>query len=288
MVTLLASLWMKTLLNWVVLLVQKGHVGRSFWGAFCVSLALGDTLLHLSLTCMFLLEDVQVFTLHLTKYHVCVLVQAACSVQGLLHWPVFILSALDILWRSRCSCPSPMQTLVHASATFLLWTLATWYVLTMPDPHPLTRDQDDHITLQLCNVVGGAQSRQVAWASLLMLAGVACYISLARRLNTEQLRECACHFLSTWSSFLLLLLFILVSGIEVPPYLEMNGVWLCFIHGLHAAVAPRSCACVFCTHTQDDTQKSRARPPHVCVLTDRSGLSAETLPVQLLHTRRLA
>ncbi|XP_017327004.1 probable G-protein coupled receptor 160 [Ictalurus punctatus] len=289
MVTLLASLWMKTLLNWVVLVVQKGHVGRSFWSVFCVSVALGDTLLDLSVTCVFLAQDVQVFGLHLTKYHVCVLVQAACSVQGVLHWPVFILSGLDVLWSRRRSCPRSPQTLVHTTTVFLLWTLAVMYIFTVPDSHPLTRDEDNHITLQRCQVMGGAQSRQVALASLLTLVGVACYMrSSVRSTNTEQLRECVCHFLSTWSSFLLLLLFILASGTEVPPYLDMNGVWLCFIHSLLTAVALTSCSCVFCTHTQDDTWKSCTGLTHICFLRDKLGFTAETLPAQTLHTRRLA
>ncbi|XP_027009343.1 probable G-protein coupled receptor 160 [Tachysurus fulvidraco] len=287
METLLATLWMKTLLNWVVVLVQKGHVGRSFCGVFCVSLALGDALLHLSITCIFLVQDVQMFTLHLTKYHVCVLVQMACSIQWLLHWPVFILSALDVLWSARRPCPRPTQMLVHNATTLLLWTLSALYVFTVPDSHPITRDQDDHVTLQLCQVICGAQSRQVAWASLLMLVGMACYMIWVRSLNAEQLRECLGHFLSTWSSFLLLLLFILLSGTEVPPYLEMNGVWLCFIHSLHNAVALRSCSCIFCTHTQDDMWKSRTSHSHVCSLTDKYSLTSETLTVQVPHTRRL-
>ncbi|XP_034159894.2 probable G-protein coupled receptor 160 [Pangasianodon hypophthalmus] len=288
MATLLVSLWMKTLLNWVVLVVQKGHVGRSFWGVFCVSVALGDALLHLSVTCVFLAQDVTVFGLHLTKYHVCVLVQAACSIQGVLHWPFFILSGLDIVWSTRRACPRPVQMLVHITVVFLLWTLAVLYVFTVPDSHPLTRDEDDHVTLQRCHVTDGAQSRQVAWASLLTLVGVACYIHSVRRTNAEHLRDCVCHFLSTWSSFLLLLLFILVSGTEVPPYLDMNCVWLCFIHSLHTAVALRSCACVFCTHTQDDTWKSLTHLTQVCFLTDKSSFTAETLSAQTLHTQRLA
>lgn len=285
MVTLLVSLWMKTLLNWVVLMVQKGHVGRSFWGVFCMSVALCDALLHLSVTCVFLVQDVQVFGLRLTKYHVCVLVQAACSVQGVLHWPVFILCGLDVLWSTRRPCPRLTQTLIHATAVFLLWTLAVLFVFTVPDSHLLTRDKDNHLILQQCQVTGMAQSRQVAWASLLTL--VACYIRSVRRTNSEQLRECVCHFLSTWSSFLLLLLLILVSGTEVPPYLDMNGVWLCFIHSLHTAVALRSCTCIFCAHTQDDTWKSRTRLTHVCFLTDKSSFTAETPSEQMLHTRRL-
>ncbi|KAM9501067.1 putative G-protein coupled receptor 160 [Clarias gariepinus] len=275
MATLLVSLWIKTLLNWVVLVVQKGHVGRSFWGVFCVSLALVDALLHLSITCVFLAQDVQVFGLRLTKYQVCVLVQAACSVQGVLHWPVFILFGLDVLWSSRCNRPRPVHTLIHATTAFLLWVLAASYVLSIPDFHPLTEDQDDHLTLQRCHLTGGAQSRQVAWASLLMLVAVVCYTRSVRRINTELQRERVCHFLSTWISFLLLLLFILTSRTEVPPYLDMNAVWLCFIHSLLTAATLRSCACVFCAHTQDDTWKSRTRLTHVCLLNDKSSFSAE-------------
>lgn len=286
MVTLLVSLWLKTLLNWVVLLVQKGHVGRSFWGVFCVVLTLGDALLHLSVTCVFLAQDFQVFGLHFTKYHVCVLVQAACSVQEVLHWPVFILSGLDVLWNA-CR-PGPGPTLVHSAATFLLWSLASWYIFTAPDLHSLTGDRDGHVTLQLCHVTGGAQSRQVAWASLAMLVGVACYITWGTRTKAEPLRECTCHFLSTWSSFLLLLLFILASGTEVPPYLDMNAVWLCFIHSLHTAVAQGSCACVFCSDAPDNAWKSRPPHTHALFRTDQSALSAQTPSAQTLHTRRLA
>lgn len=288
MATLLVSLWMKTLLNWVMVLVQKAHVGRSFWGVFCVSVALGDALLHLSVTFVSMAQDVQVFGLHLTKYSVCVVVQAACSIQGVLHWPVFILAGLDVLWSSRSSCPRLTQALVHAAAVVLLWTLSAAYVFSVPDFHPLTRDEDDHTTLQRCLVTGGAQSRQVAWASLLTLMGVAFYIRWGRRRNAEQLRGCVCHFLSTWSSFLLLLLFILASGTEVPPYLDMNGVWLCFIHSLHTAVTLRSCTCIFCAHTQDDMLNTHTRHTHVCFLTNKPSSSAETVSSQTLYTRRLA
>ncbi|XP_060776922.1 probable G-protein coupled receptor 160 [Neoarius graeffei] len=287
LVTLLVSLWMKTLVNWVVLMLQKGHVGQSFWGIFCVSVALGDALLHLSVTCVFLVQDVQVFELRLTKYHVCVLVQAACSIQGVLHWPVFILCGLDILWRTRHPCPHLTQTLVHTTVVLLLWTLAMFFVFTIPDSHLLTKDEDDHITLQRCQVMGGAQSRQVAWASLLTLMGMACYILSVRKTNAEQLRKCVCHFLSTWSTFLLLLFFILVSGTEVPPYVDMNSMWLCFIHSLHTVLALQSCTCIFCAHTQDNTWKSHTRLTHVCFLTNKLSFTAETPSEQTLHTRRL-
>ncbi|KAI5609436.1 putative G-protein coupled receptor 160 [Silurus asotus] len=284
---------MKTLLNSVVLLAQKGHVGRSFWGVFCVSVALGDALLHLAFTCMYLVRDVQVFGLHLTKYHMCVVVQAACSVQGLLHWPVFILFGLDVLWSSRCPRPRPALTLVHTAVVFLLWTLSVWFVFTIPDSHPLTRDEDDHLALQHCHVMGGAQSRQVAWASLFLLVGTACYIRSGRSPNADRLRERLCHFQSTWSSFLLLLLFVLVSGTEVPPYLDMNAVWLCFIHSLHTAAALRSCSCVFCNHLPDHTGRictclTHTSHTHVCFLTDKSSFNAETLSAQMLQTHTLA
>ncbi|MGL6081444.1 MAG: hypothetical protein ACRC4N_02920 [Gammaproteobacteria bacterium] len=283
MATLLVSLWLKTLLNWVVLLVQKDHLRRSFLSVFCVSLALADALLHLSVTCVFLAQDVQVFGLHLTKYHVCAVVQVACSVQGVLHWPVFALSALDTLCSLRGSCPRSTVTLVYVAVTLLLWTLSSSYVLSVPDYHPLTRDEDEHVILQLCQLTGRAQSRQVAWASLLALVGVAFYIIRKRKLS-ELLKDYVGHFLSSWSCFLLLLFFVLSTGTEVPPYLELNGVWLCFIHGLHTAVGLRNCDCVFCTRTQDDDRKGHVDHAHL----KNSGFSEETSSAQTLHTRRLA
>lgn len=251
-------------------------MGQSFWGMFCMSVALGDALLHLSVTCVFLAQDIQMFGLHLTKYQVCVLVQAASSVQGVLQWPVFILFALDILWREWHPCPHSVQALILTASVFLLWTMAMLYVFSGSSFHPLTRDEDNHVTLQHCQLTGGAHSRQVVWAALLTLVGVACYTHWLRRANGNHLRGCLGHFLSTWSSFLLLLLFILASGTEVPPYLDMNGVWLCFIHSLHTAAALRSCPCFFCAHTQDDTWMSYTSASCYVKSRHRNATSADT------------
>ncbi|KAJ8279273.1 hypothetical protein COCON_G00063390, partial [Conger conger] len=99
MPSLLLALGGKTLLNWAAVFVQRRHMCRSFLGTFCMSLAVADTLLFLSVSAIFLLGDVRVLGLRVTRHHVCALVHMACLAYSLLHWPVLLLAGLDY-WRT--------------------------------------------------------------------------------------------------------------------------------------------------------------------------------------------
>ncbi|XP_062848887.1 probable G-protein coupled receptor 160 [Trichomycterus rosablanca] len=247
MTNLLAALWLKSLLNWVVLAVQKGHVTWSLVGVFCVGVLLADTFLHLTLTLLFLVQDVYLAELHLTRYHVCLLTQAACSVYDILQWPVFILAGLDSYWSGRWS--RRVQKRVYVVTVLLMLMLAVIYVFQAPDPDP---EDGDYVTEQKCHVTGGSQSLQVFWLVMLIVVGMICFrlLPTVEMKRAALLKESVSTFLSTWRTFLLLLLFILVSRTPVPPYLVMNAVWLGFVHSLHTAVTLTNCNCIFHKRTE--------------------------------------
>ncbi|XP_036452611.1 probable G-protein coupled receptor 160 [Colossoma macropomum] len=250
--TLLLLLWLKALLNWLVVLTQWPHMVRTFTGVLCISLALVDTLLDVVVTQVFFMEDFSICGLHLTRYHICLLIQAAGFIYGVLHWPVFLLIGADSYFtESTTEVPWPRK-LTYICGTLLLWVLATLYVFSRPDSSPITEDD----LLRQCKLTSRSQSSQVATVVLLALAAVLLCTSVppekGRRFQGQALLRCSvCAFLSTWSPFLVLLASLLCSQAEIPAYMDMNVPWLCLLHSFHITLALRSCSCLLCSQKED-------------------------------------
>ncbi|XP_061100089.1 probable G-protein coupled receptor 160 [Conger conger] len=251
----------KCLLNWTVVLSQWRHMGRSFLGTFCVSLALADTLLALALSTIYGLQDFHLLGLRFTQHHICLLIQIACFTYGLLHWPLFLLAGMDHYWTLQL-CPHLLhwfRRLAYALGVCVVWTLALLYVFLGSGFYP-NLEEDVHILLHQCRVASSPQSSQVS-AVLLLVLGCTflyCYLELrtaaspgrapvsrtaqtGRSLSRYVLCLKVKLFLSTWAPFVVFQAAVLFLRVEIPAYLDMNIPWLCFLNSFLVAMVSWNC-----------------------------------------------
>lgn len=246
--SLLLVLWLKGLLNWLVVVVQRHYMIRSFSGFFCISMALIDSLLSFVLTAIFYLEDFNISGWHFTRYHVCLLTQIACFIYSVLHWPVFLLVGLDNFWTLSSSSihTSWKQKLTYIAGVCLLWILAALYVFWEPDFVQLLEDDEKH----QCELFSSPQSSQILVALLLTVTCVFLYsqapfekwrVQLFLHSTQQSCMVClrrAMHtFLSTWASFLVLMIISPLLQIEMHAHLQLNVIWLCFVNSFFFALA---------------------------------------------------
>ncbi|XP_035271710.1 probable G-protein coupled receptor 160 [Anguilla anguilla] len=253
--SLLLALGGKSLLDCTVVLVQRKHMGRSFLGAFCVSLAGVDMLLLLSVSAIFLLADVRVLGLRLTRHHVCALVHVACLAYSVLHWPILLLAGLD----HCCTLPPRpraqgwVRGCGYPLAACLVWAAALFLVLGGPPPRLSLEPEPPLLPPRECRVYRGPQSAQVCAALLLLVAGaLLCHwAKLTLRGNGGEARQrpaiyrSLASFLGAWHAFVVLLVALSLLRVEVPGFLDMNVLWLCFLNsfliGAVSAWRPPGC-----------------------------------------------
>ncbi|XP_050983542.1 probable G-protein coupled receptor 160 [Labeo rohita] len=245
---LLLVLWLKSLLNWLVVVVQRHYVIRSFSGFFCISLALIDSLLSLVLTAIFYLEDFNISGWHFTRYHICLLAQITCFIYAVLQWPVFLLVGLDNFWMLSFSSAhtSWKQKLTYIAGVCLLWILAALYVFWESGVVLLLGDDEEH----QCELFSSPQTSQVLIALLLTVTGVILYshapfekwrVQVSLHSTQQSCLVCvrrAMHtFLNTWASFLVLMVVLPLLQIEMHTHLQMNVIWLSFLNSFSVALA---------------------------------------------------
>ncbi|KAK2900747.1 hypothetical protein Q8A67_008862 [Cirrhinus molitorella] len=160
--SLLLVLWLKSLLNWLVVAVQRHYVIRSFSGFFCISLALIDSLLSFVLTAIFYLEDFNISGWRFTRYYICLLAQITCFIYAMLHWPVFLLVGLDNFWTLSSSSMHTFwkQKMTYIAGVCLLWILAALYVFWEPGVVPSLGDDEKH----QCELFSSPQTSQASYA----------------------------------------------------------------------------------------------------------------------------
>ncbi|XP_051985284.1 probable G-protein coupled receptor 160 [Xyrauchen texanus] len=256
--SLLLVLWLKSTLNWMVVVIQRHYMIRSFSGFFCISLTLIETLLGCVLTAIFHFEDVNIAGWRLTRYHVCLLTQITCFIYGVLHWPVFLLVCLDSFWTlSPNSADKPWtKSLTYTAGVCLIWILAAVYVFWFLDVSLLVGDEKNH-----CHLFSGPQSTQLFSALVLTVTCIVLYsyspcekwrvqLFLYYTKGTQTiclvcLRKIMLTFISTWASFLILMTILPLIPTEMHAHLQMNVVWLCFLNSFSVAMAlcVRSFAC---------------------------------------------
>uniref|UniRef100_A0A671SBE7 G protein-coupled receptor 160 n=1 Tax=Sinocyclocheilus anshuiensis TaxID=1608454 RepID=A0A671SBE7_9TELE len=183
--SLLLVLWLKSLLNWLVVVVQRHYMIRSFSRFFCISLALIDSLLSFVLTAIFYLEDFNISGWHLTRYYICLLAQITCFIYAVLHLPVFLLVGLD----------------------------------------------------NFCKL--SSSSTHTSWKQKLTTVLECVFLHFAQQSCVVCLRRAMCTFLSTWASFLVLMIVspLLPLRIEMHAHLQLNVIWLCFLNSFSVALA---------------------------------------------------
>lgn len=251
--SLLLSLWLKCFLNWVVVTIQRRYMIRSFSGFFCISLALFDTFFSCIITAIYFLEDFNISGWRLTRYHACLLVQIACLVCGVLHWPVFLLGVLDHFWTLSpiATHVSWVRKLAYTAGACLLWIGAACYAFSVPDVVLLLGDDKKD-----CSVFSSSQCAHVLCVLLLIVICVILYTftpcvrAQHSTWGTQQgclfiLRQIMYTFLNTWAPFIALMIVLPFLQTEINSCLQMNSVWLCFLNSFSVAIALCSRSFVF-------------------------------------------
>nr|XP_056706568.1 probable G-protein coupled receptor 160 [Euleptes europaea] len=253
----------KVLLNLFLLRIRRQTQRESFMVHFCISLAVLDLVLLVTMFLIFYFRDFMLLGIRFTTYHICLLGQIMAITYGVLHYPIALMAGLDYyLTISRTSAFTTCRRLLYTAAVVLTWISVLCYVLTLPS---------SAIGLDIYN--SGYQcpfyiSSQSYWLSLGMLsiiclAFVLCWSEVIAMVQPVKLiwyrdetvlffphmpecspRDCAKHFLTrllvcfvgNWAPFVFLQMLIVLLDVQIPAYIEMNVPWLYFISSFLIAV----------------------------------------------------
>ncbi|KAF2975743.1 hypothetical protein EK904_014057 [Melospiza melodia maxima] len=257
----------KVFLDFFMLQIKAKPVKVSFMGYFCVSVALLDFTLLLSLCFIFCFEDFALWGVRLTEYHICLLTQICSLTYGLVPFPVYLLAALD--YYSTVSHTSQLPTrarkLLYGFAVVVVWIAGFFCTLHVPAVSEELEMQNGVSPCQ-CPVSGSWQSSSVSWAMVLLLGTallarwkeVTTMLLSARLLSLSSqpvlmfpymhnnnstcckwqlLSRLLLCFLGTWAPFVALQVVVVLLGVQIPAYVEMNVPWLCFINSFLLAAA---------------------------------------------------
>ncbi|NXP49271.1 GP160 protein, partial [Heliornis fulica] len=256
----------KVFLDVFMLQVKQKNVKVSFMGYFCVSLALLDFTLLLSLVFIFYFEDFALWGVRFTKYHICLFTQIISLTYSILHYPVYLVAALDYYMTiaQTSQFPKRRQKLLYIFAVAVIWISGFFCILKVPAIHEGLDTQNSFSPYQ-CPLNASLQSYSVSCAMVLLVgtALLACwkevvatlvsvrvvsfasqpvlmfsYVSNNSTCSKRQLltRLLIC-FLGTWAPFVCLQVIVLFLGAGIPAYMEMNVPWLYFINSFLIAVA---------------------------------------------------
>ncbi|NWR63772.1 GP160 protein, partial [Bucorvus abyssinicus] len=256
----------KVFLDFFMLQVKQKNVKVSFMGYFCVSLALLDFVLLLSISFIFCFEDFALWGVRFTKYHICLFTQIISLTYGILHYPVYLVAALDYCMTIAQTSQSPKrgQRLLYVFAVVIIWISGFFGILKVPAVYEELEIQNRFSPYQ-CPLYASVQSYSVSCAMVLLigLALLVCQKEVKTMLLSVRVVSFASQpvlmfsytpnsgtcfkwqlltrllicFLGTWAPFVLLQIIILVVGAQIPSYMEMNVPWLYFINSFLIAVA---------------------------------------------------
>lgn len=256
----------KVFLDFLMLQVKQKKVKVSFMGYFCVSLALLDFALLMSISFIVCFEDFALWGVRFTTYHVCLFTQIISLIYGILHYPVYLVAALDYYMTIAQTSQSPKrgQRLLYVSAVVIIWISGFFCILKVPAVYEELEIQNRFSPYQ-CPLYASVQSYSVSCAMVLLIgmALLACQkevltmllslrvVSFASQpvlmfsytshsgtcFKRQLLTRLLVSFLGTWAPFVLLQIIILVVGARIPSYMEMNVPWLYFINSFLIAVA---------------------------------------------------
>ncbi|NXI43418.1 GP160 protein, partial [Galbula dea] len=256
----------KVFLDFFMLQVKQKNVKVSFLGYFCVSLAVVDFILLMSISFIFCFEDFALWGVRFTKYHICLFTQIVSFTYGILHYPVYLVAALDYYMTIAQISQSPKRgpRVLYAFAVVAIWISGFFCVLKVPAISEELEIQN-HLAPYQCPLYASVQSYSVSCAMVLLIgtALLACRKEVVSMLLSVRVASFASQpvlmfsyvsndnisfkrqiltrllicFLGTWAPFVLLQLIILFLGAEIPAYMEMNVPWLYFINSFLIAVA---------------------------------------------------
>ncbi|NXP04057.1 GP160 protein, partial [Thinocorus orbignyianus] len=256
----------KVFLDFFMLQVQQKKVKVSFMGSFCVSLALLDFTVLLSMFFIFYFEDFALWGVRFTKYHICLFTQIISLTYGILYYPVCLVAALDHYLTVTQTSPFPKraQRLLYVFAVLLIWTSGFFCILKVPAVYEELEIRN-RFSPYWCPLYASGQSYSISCAMVLFIATalVACRREVLTMLLSLRIVSVAAQpvlmfsyvsnngtcfkwqllprllvcFLGTWAPFVLLQIVTLFLGAQIPAYVEMNVPWLYFINSFLIAGA---------------------------------------------------
>ncbi|NXS32389.1 GP160 protein, partial [Pomatostomus ruficeps] len=257
----------KVFLDFFMLQIKPKPVKVSFMGYFCVSVALLDFTLLLSICFIFCLEDFALWGVRFTKYHICLFTQITSLTCGVLHYPVYLVAALDYYTTvSRTSqFPKTGRKLLYVFAVLVIWISGFFCALEVPAVSA-ELEMQSRVSPSRCPLAGSLQSYSVSCAMVLLLGTAllarckelttmllsARLLSFASQpalmfsyvpnnnnacLRWQLLTRLLLCFLGTWAPFVVLQVVVLFLGVQIPAYVEMNVPWLYFINSFLLAAA---------------------------------------------------
>ncbi|NXC06948.1 GP160 protein, partial [Orthonyx spaldingii] len=278
----------KVFLDFFMLQIKPKPVKVSFMGYFCVSVALVDFTLLLSISFIFCFEDFALWGVRFTKYHICLFTQITSLTFGILHYPVYLVAALDYYTTvpQTSQFPKRGRKLLYVFAVVVIWISAVFCTLQVPAVSAELEMQSS-VSPSPCPLSGSLQSYSVSCAMVLLLGTallarwkeVTAMLLSARLLSISSqpallfsyvpnnnttcfkwqlLTRLLLCFLGTWAPFVVLQVVVLFLGVQIPAYVEMNVPWLYFINSFLLAAA-YWCRC----HEVEQTEEVWCTDPFV-------------------------
>ncbi|NXX84656.1 GP160 protein, partial [Urocolius indicus] len=257
----------KVFLDFFMLQVNQTKVKVSFMRYFCVSLALLDVALLLSIAFIFCFEDFALWGVRFMTYHSCLFTQVISLTYGILHYPVYLVAGLDyyVTITQTSQFPPRGQRLLYGCAVAAIWIWGFFCILKVP-----TIDEElglqGRVSHSLCPLSASMQSYSISCAMVLLLgtALLVCHREALTMLRSVRVVSFASQpvlmfsyvsnnngtcfkwqlltrllicFLGTWAPFVVLQIIVLFLGARIPAYVEMNVPWLYFINSFLVALA---------------------------------------------------
>lgn len=258
----------KVFLDFFMLQIKPKPVKVSFMGYFCISVVLLDFTVLLSMCFIFCFEDFALWGVRFTVYHICLFTQITSLTFGILPYPVYLVAALDYYTTipQTSQFPKRGRKLLYVFAVVVIWFSGVFCTLWVPAVSE-ELEMQNRVSPSPCPLSGSLQSYWVSWAMVLLLATalLACWKEVTTMLLSARLLSFSSQpvlmfpyvpnnnkntcfrrqllsrlllcFLGTWAPFVVLQVLVLLLGVQIPAYVEMNVPWLYFINSfLLAAV----------------------------------------------------
>ncbi|NWS74105.1 GP160 protein, partial [Crotophaga sulcirostris] len=257
----------KVFLDFFMLQVKQKNVKVSFMGYFCVSLALLDFTLLMSISFIFYFEDFALWGVRFTKYHICLFTQVVSLTYGILHYPVYLVAGLDYYMTigQTSQFPERGRRLLYVLAVIVRGGGGGFCILKVPAIYE-ELGRGGGFSAEWCPLHTSVQSYSVSCAMVLLTstALVACWKEVTTMLLSARVVSFASQpalmfsyvsnnnstcfkrqllprllicFLGTWAPFVLFQIILLFLGARIPAYMEMNVPWLYFVNSFLIAVA---------------------------------------------------
>ncbi|NWI52772.1 GP160 protein, partial [Calyptomena viridis] len=256
----------KVFLDFFMLQVKPKNIKVSFMGYFCISVALLDFTLLMSICFIFYFEDFALWGVRFTKYHICLLIQITSLTYGVLHYPVYLVAALDYYTTvsQTSQFPNRGRKLLYVFAVVVIWISGFFCTLKGPAVREELEVQKSVSPYQ-CPVSASLQSYSVSCAMVLLLGTmllarwkevISTLLSVRLTSFTSQpvlvfsyksnnstcfkwqlLTRLLICFLGTWAPFVVLQVLVVFLGMQIPAYVDMNVPWLYFINSFLIAAA---------------------------------------------------